>query len=88
MPRIKSAKKRVETNERNRKRNLAVKSEIKTLIKKVSDLVTKKDEAKAKEAANEAFKKLDIASRKRTVHPNKAARQKSRISKWLKTLEA
>ncbi|OGI18910.1 MAG: 30S ribosomal protein S20 [Candidatus Melainabacteria bacterium RIFCSPHIGHO2_02_FULL_34_12] len=87
MPRLKSAIKRVKTSERNRLRNIAVKSRIKTLLKKVQDLVSKKDTKSAGDAAREAFAALDRAATKRVYHLNNAARKKSRISKWLKTLE-
>lgn len=84
MPRLKSAIKRVKTNERNRLRNLTFKSQVKTAMKKVSEL---KDLKQAKEAANEAFSIIDKAWSKGVLHLNTAGRKKSRISKWLKALE-
>lgn len=87
MPRIKSAIRRARTSERNRVHNLVYKTQVKTLIKKVYDLVSKKDSDSAHKAANEAFSLIDRASLKRIIHLNNAARKKSKISKWLKTLE-
>lgn len=87
MPRLKSAIKRVKTSERNRIHNLAYKTKIKTLIKKVFNFVTKKDAKSAFNAANEAFAVIDRASTKNMLHLNNASRKKSRISKWLKSLE-
>lgn len=88
MPKLKSAIKRVQTSERNRLRNLTYKSLVKTIIKKVHDLVLNKDLKNAKSSANEAFSIIDRAIAKGIIHKNNAARKKSRISKWIKTLEA
>ncbi len=88
MPRLKSAIKRVKTSERNRVHNVAIKTEVKTLIKKVADNVSKKDSKGALEAAKEAFACIDRATTKNIYHLNNAARKKSRISRWLKTLDS
>ena len=87
MPRLKSAIKRVKTSERNRLHNLFYKTQIKTILKKVSALVGKKDTKSAQTTANEAFALIDQATSKNVIHKNNAAKKKSRISKWLKTLE-
>ena len=86
MPRLKSAIKRVKTSERNRLNNLVYKTQIKTITKKVIDLVGKKDEKSAAKAVSEAFALIDRAATKKVIHLNNAARKKSRISKWLKKL--
>ena len=86
MPRLKSAIKRVKTSERNRLNNLVYKTQIKTITKKVLDFVEKKDEKLAAKAASEAFALIDRAATRKVIHLNNAARKKSRISKWLKTL--
>ena len=88
MPRLKSAIKRVRTSERNRVHNLAYKTEIKTLLKKVFDYVSQKDSKSAIDTANEAFALIDRSTAKNILHLNNAARKKSKISKWLKTLES
>ena len=88
MPRLKSAIKRVKTSERDRVHNVAIKTKVKTLMKKVADCVSKKDAKGALEAANEAFASIDRAATKNIYHLNNAARKKSRISKWLKTFES
>lgn len=88
MPRLKSAIKRVQTSERNRKRNITIKSQIRTIMKQVSELVSKKDAKSAKELANKAFALIDRAKAKKVLHLNNAARKKSNISKWVKTLES
>lgn len=88
MPRLKSAIKRVKTSERDRQRNLGYKTQIKTLIKKVLDQVTQKDSKSAVTTANEAFSLIDRATSRNILHLNNAAHKKSKISKWLKTLES
>ena len=87
MPRLKSAIKRVRTSERNRVHNLSYKTQIRTLIKKVENFATKKDAASAVNAAKEAFAVIDRAASRNIIHINNASRKKSRISKWLKSLE-
>lgn len=78
MPNIKSAIKRVEVTERNRKRNVAVKSEVKTLSKKVEGT---QEKAKAQEALKQAVAAIDSAVSKGVLHKNTAARKKSRLAK-------
>lgn len=87
MPRLKSAIKRVKIGERNRLRNIAYKTEIRTLIKKVKDLITKKDLDQAAALTRKAFSLMDKAYLKGIIHKNNAARKKAKISKWLKVLE-
>ncbi len=77
MPRTKSAEKRLRQNVNRRLRNSAVKSRIKTAVKKA---VT----AKGQEAAlKEAFSAIDRAAAKGVIHKNTAARKKSRLVKQL-----
>ena len=77
--RIKSGLKRVEVGERNRQRNVAVKSSIKTATKKV--LESLKDVDQLKKELPVAISKLDKAVSKGIVHKNTAARKKSRLMK-------
>lgn len=78
--RIKSGIKRVEIAERNRQRNVAVKSEVKTRIKQVLTATTSPD-GDAKTVSVTAISAIDRAARKGVIHPNKAARLKSRMMK-------
>lgn len=79
--RIKSGIKRVEVAERNRQRNVAVKSAVKTAAKKVLvDLQTKSTDT-LKEDLVSAISKLDKAVSKGIIHENTAARKKSRLMK-------
>lgn len=78
--RIKSGIKRVEIAERNRLRNIAVKSEVKTRIKQVV-LAIKTSSETVQPTALSAISVIDKAARKGVIHRNKAARLKSRMMK-------
>lgn len=84
MPHSASAKKRHRQNLRNRERNRATKSEIKTHIRKVLDSISSGDVATATEQFRTVAKKTDQAAAKNTIHRNRAARIKSRLSARLK----
>ena len=81
MANIKSQKKRILTNEKARLRNKAVKSSLKTAVRKFRDAAATGDAAAAQEAAREANRALDKAASKGVIHPNQAANRKSAISK-------
>lgn len=84
MPHSASAKKRHRQNLRNRERNRATKSEIKTHVRKVLQSISAGDVADASEHFRAAAKKVDQAAAKKTIHRNRAARIKSRLSARLK----
>jgi ribosomal protein S20 len=88
MPNIKSAIKRVKTSEANRQHNVAYKSAVRTAIKSFNEKVDEKDADAAKTAFLEATKKVDKAANKGLIHKNKAAHEKSRLSKKLNDLNA
>jgi small subunit ribosomal protein S20 len=80
MPNIKSAIKRVKTNEAKKAHNITVKSAMRTAVKKAeAAIVTNEDTAK--ELFNNAASKLDKAAQKGLVHKKAAARKKSRLMK-------
>lgn len=81
MANIKSQKKRVLTNEKARLRNKAVKSALKTAVKKVTTAVEAGDAAAAKDAALAASKLLDQAASKGVIHPKQASNRKSGVMK-------
>jgi small subunit ribosomal protein S20 len=78
MPHHKSAEKRVRTNERDRKRNITVKSAVRTVIRKVRE--TAGDE-KAPAALRDAHSVLDNAVRKGVLHKRTVDRKKSRLAR-------
>jgi small subunit ribosomal protein S20 len=75
-----SAKKRVLVAERNRERNQAVKSRVKTMTKKVLTTVDTKDVEAAKAALSVAYKELDKAVSKGIMKKNTASRKKARLA--------
>lgn len=81
MPNIKSAKKRVEIAERNRQRNVAVKSSIKTATRRVYEAIKADDDAKIQECLNKLYSLLDKAKSKGVLHINTVARKKSKVTK-------
>ena len=80
MPHSASAKKRLRQNVRSRDRNKAMKSEIKTSIRKVLEALSAKDVPAARDLFKSVAKKADKAAASKTIHKNKAARIKSRLS--------
>jgi len=85
---IKSQKKRVLTNEKARIRNKAVRSALKTSIKKVDVAVAAGDKNAALEAANAANRALDKAASKGVIHPNQAANRKSGVMAKVNSMDA
>jgi len=82
LPNIKSAKKRVKTSERNKQRNITVKSSLKTAVKKVFESIKNNvEQNKLKEAVCKAYSVIDKAVSKGVLHKNTAARKKSRLTR-------
>ena len=79
MANIKSQKKRILTNEKARMRNKAVKSELKTAVRRVREAVATGDTEAAQVAANKACRLLDKAASKGVIHKNQAANRKSGV---------
>lgn len=88
MANIKSQKKRVLTNEKARIRNKAVRSALKTSIKKVDVAVAAGDKNAALEAARAANRALDKAASKGVIHPNQAANRKSGVMAKVNSMDA
>ncbi len=80
MANIKSAKKRVLIAERNRVKNVAFKTSIKTAIKKVLESAAGDDKDALKSAMSKAYQLCDKAVSKGILHKNTAARKKSRLT--------
>ena len=86
MANIKSQLKRIKTNEKARLRNKAVKSELKTYVRRVREAVAAADKEKASTALAEASRKLDKAVSKGVIHANQAANRKSALAKVVGSL--
>ncbi|NUT52706.1 MAG: 30S ribosomal protein S20, partial [Saccharothrix sp.] len=78
---IKSQMKRIKTNEKARLRNKAVKSSLKTAIRKFREAAEAGDKEKAVVLAREASRKLDKAVTKGVIHANQAANKKSALAR-------
>jgi small subunit ribosomal protein S20 len=87
MPNIASARKRHRQNLKRRTINRATKSELKTEIRKVHETAAAGKAADAETEFRVAVAKLDRAAAKRIIHPNRAARLKSRLSAHLKSMK-
>jgi small subunit ribosomal protein S20 len=85
---IKSQIKRNKQNEKAHQRNRAVKSELRTHVRKFREAVETGDVAAATSALQVASRKLDKAVSKGIIHKNQAANRKSAIAKKLSELSA
>ena len=83
MPNTKSAKKQVGINQRKQLRNKSVRSQSKTLVRKAEELIFSGQVKEAEGGVKAAIRSLDKASEKGVIHPNNAARRKSRLMKKL-----
>ena len=83
MARSKSAEKQARVAEKKRLRNKSVRSLCKTRITKAERLIFSGELESAREAVVAAISSLDKAAEKGVIHPNNAARRKSRLMKKL-----
>ncbi|MCI8835087.1 MAG: 30S ribosomal protein S20 [Ruminococcus sp.] len=81
MANIKSAKKRILVNETKAARNKAIKSKVKTAVKKVEAAIAQKDSETAKTALRAAIVEITKAGTKGVYHKNTVSRKISRLSK-------
>ena len=86
MANIKSAKKRILVTETKTARNKAIKSRVKTYVKKVDAAVAANDKEAAQAALPVAFAEISKAASKGIFHKNTAARKVSRITKAVNSL--
>lgn len=86
MANIKSQIKRNKTNEKARERNKAVKSELRSAVRRAREAAATGDKAAAEKALVLASKKLDKAVSKGVIHRNQAANRKSAIAKQVGAL--
>jgi len=84
MAQHKSAEKRIRSSARRKTRNTEQKSEMKTMIKSVR---TEDDKTKAEAILKKTVKLLDKLAGKKVIHPNKAANQKSKLTKVVNKLK-
>ena len=80
MANIKSQIKRIGQNERRRLRNKAVKSELKTAVRRFREAADAGDTATAQSQLRTASRLLDKAASKGVIHKNQAANRKSAMA--------
>lgn len=81
MANIKSAKKRIKVTETKANRNKAVRSKVKTMIKKVDAAVAAGDKELASSCLKEAIAEINKAASKGVYHKNTASRRVSRLTR-------
>ena len=80
------ARKRARQAEKRRKHNAAMRSMVRTYLKKVNAAIASGDQQAAQERYREAVSVLDKATRKGKFHANKAARHKSRLNAKIRAM--
>lgn len=80
MANIKSAKKRVLVSARNAEKNKAIKTGVKTAVKKVRVAIDANDKQAAQEALVNATTTIEKACSKGVYHKNNASRKVSRLA--------
>lgn len=86
VPNIKSAKKRVLVSKAKTAQNKAIKTALKTVLKKANTAVESKNTEESAAAVRLAIKKVDQAAAKGILHKNAAARKKSALARSLNTI--
>lgn len=80
MANIKSAKKRIDVTATRTARNKAIRSKVKTAIKKVEAAIAENNKAVAETALKAATTEINKACSKGVYHKNNAARKVSRLA--------
>ncbi len=88
MPQTKSAQKDVRASKKRQLRNKSIRSLCKTKITKAEKLIFSGEAESGREAVVAAISALDKAAEKGVIHPNNAARRKSRLTKRLNKAKA
>lgn len=78
------ARKRVRQNHKRTLHNASQRSEVRTAIKNTLKSIKSNDKPAAEESFKRAVVMIDRAAGRRIIHPNKAARLKSRLHKKVK----
>lgn len=84
---IKSAKKRVVTSAKRAERNKAIRTAVKTYVKKVETAVEAGNKEEANQALTVAISQITKAANKGILHKNTAARKVSRLTKLVNGLQ-
>jgi small subunit ribosomal protein S20 len=85
---IKSAQKRARQSVKHRAQNMAMRSRMRSFLKRVSAAIDAGDRKAAEESYRAAVPVLDSMVTKGIVHKNKAARHKSRLNARIRALQS
>ena len=88
MANTKSAEKAARQAEKHRARNVALRSRMRSAVRKVNDAITKGDAEEARAVYRAAMPMIDTLVNKRIVHRNKADRHKSRLAARIRAMAA
>ncbi|GAB4126922.1 MAG: 30S ribosomal protein S20 [Sideroxydans sp.] len=80
------ARKRARQADKQRAHNMALRSQLRTAIKKVAKAIAAGDKAAAQAVFRESTSVVDSIADKKIIHKNKAARHKSRLSAQIKAM--
>lgn len=86
MPNNPSTKKRLRQTATRQARNKAVRSEMRTYQKRILEKIGAGDKAGAQELLPAVYQRLDKAAKRRIIHPNTAANQKSQLARKVQGL--
>ena len=82
-----SARKRARQSERHRQHNAALRSHVRTQMKKVLKAIESGDQGAAKQAYQLAVPAIDRSVSKGIMHANKAARHKARLNQHIRGMQ-
>lgn len=83
MPQHQSAAKRIRQNDKRRTQSRYQKSRVRTMVKDLEQTTSK---AEAEDKLNTVKAVLDRLGRRRIIHPNRVAKTKSRLEKYVNSL--
>lgn len=86
MANIKSAKKRILVSNSRYEKNKSIKSEVKTMVKKLEAIVANNDKEAAQATLVETIKVIEMAGSKGVYHKNSVARKVSRLTKLVNSI--
>ncbi|MEE9562322.1 MAG: 30S ribosomal protein S20 [Thermoanaerobaculia bacterium] len=88
MANIKSAKKRIQRTLRERSRNRAERSRMRSAVKELRNVIAAGDKSKAEELLPGTLSLIDRTAQKKIIHRKAAARSKSRLVRSVKNISA
>lgn len=86
MANIASARKRARQNEKRRRHNASLRSELRSAVKSVRKAIEAGDKGAARNVLQRATGVIDSVADKDIIHKNKAARHKSRLAAAIKAM--